>query len=474
MDNATLMVFGLLAQHFAAPQSAVWSLPQADAVANLTRAVSADGSLSLAGDVVAVRPSVLRDGMTYVNGSGAGYYCAQANFSPPASVFSGNWCDVQATLSSFYQSHSVSVGGRQVFEKSGAGFASQRIFSGENIAILSPGDGVFSFSYSSPDGRQAFDYAFNGTASLNVVYYALAAHKSCGKKGICKTWYTCDPWRTRLFSFSSVLTGSLPVTVVSPQANFSVLLDRDYGSSCSVVLGYNDSLNASNWNLDYAGFRATYQPSSYSIYQDRHDVSQVYWNPVAAEWSGNDSYALNSGYWGMYFPRAGNCSSLPGSASVSVATLFSNYTVSVPVIRLEHASMNYSLSPAKPRLGDNVTVTFSSNNPGPLTVLFSGVSTVVVPNSSGQASFSFILSSSSAMLTASQAFDGRFSSTKAGVSVASYDIVSYLWELSWLAFGFVPLFHGINKITRSSNSLPAWSFRAGMGLMALFVFLSVV
>jgi hypothetical protein len=264
--------------------------------------------------------------------------------------------------------------------------------------------------------------------------------------------------------------------VEQPSLNFSIVLDQDYNSSCRVVIGVSDNLNASNWNLDYAGFKAWNEPSAYFVYSDGHGARQVYWlQKAGSRVGGNDSFSsLGQGYWVASFLRPGGCSSLPRTGKLSVAGKFESYSQNVLVSQLRQSEINYSIVPEKPRTGDNVTVIFSVNNDRPITVFLGGVSSVVVPNSSGQANYSFVLAGSSVLVKASQDFGGVWSSVEVAAPVASYAVVDSLWELGWLAIGVTPVLYGFNRVARASNSFPAASFKTGVMLLALYAVLVVL
>ena len=97
-----------------------------------------------------------------------------------------------------------------------------------------------------------------------------------------------------------------------------------------------------------------------------------------------------------------------------------------------------------------------------------------MPNSSGQANYSFVLKTSSALVKASQDFGVEWSSIAVAAPIASYAVADSLWELGWLAIGVTPVLYGFNRVARASNSFPAASFKTGVMLLALYAVLAVI
>ena len=475
MDNITLMAFGLLAQQLISPQDAMKDSPFADAISNLSCSSSPDASLTACGNLISIKPSVLRENDTFVNTSGRGYYFSEVNLTVPQAILSGNWCNVQVTMEAFYQSYQFSLGGSQVYSSSTTNAYSQPVLPGQALQLLNGSAGWINFSYSSAAGRQAFLSNFTAIASLEADYYALKSHFSW-TAGYLRVWSTCDLEQREYYSYSANLAQSEPVTVESPALNFSILLDRDYNSSCRVVIGFSDGFNASNWQMNYAGFGAWNEGSAYSVYPDGHGARQIYWSQKEHPlFGGNDSFALSGhDYWAASFIRQGSCSSLPRIGLLSVENEFENYSENVTVTQLRQSELNYSVAPENPEFGDNVTVVFSVNNFRPINLLVGNASSVVVPNSSDQARISFELNDAQSSVKASQGFDSDWSSVELVVPLASHDIVGRMWELGWLAIGIAPIFQGMNRIARTSNSLPAVSFKMGVALLALYALLTVM
>ncbi len=469
-----MLAFGLLTQQLVAPHGALSDSPFGDVLSNLSCSSSLDASLLICGDLISIKPSVLRENDKFVNASGRGFYFSEANFTVPPAVFSGNWCDVKASLESFYCSYTFSLGGNAVYSSSSMMTYNQPVLSGQPIQLLNGSTGWVNFSYSSAPGRWAFSSKFTGDVRVKADYYALVLHKPCSWG--CNGWYSCDFARTAYYDYPATLVQSDPLVVEQPALNFSIVLDRDYNSSCRVVLGVSDSLNASNWQLDYAGFKAWSEPSTYFIYLDGHGARQIYWSQkTSSPVGGNETFAsLGQGYWAASFLRPGGCSSLPRTGLLSVEGKFGNHSQNVPVTQLRQSEINYSVFPQKPKIGDNVTIVFSVNNFRPISAFLWGVSSVVVPNSSGQANYSFILRDSTALVGASQDFGAGWSSAEVDVPFASYDVVGSVWDLGWLAIGVTPLLYGFNRVVRASNSLPAASFKAGLLLLALYALLAVI